>query len=152
MNVTVLTAADYVDSSTGKLTIVGAFDNFELDDCPALFKPFGVGVKIIAEPRDKGKTRRGWIVLKKARARRPVFKAEISLNFTMSSREKVNAIVIALNLLGVKFESFGKYRLELSVGSQLCASTKLNVVKKKTASSQAQDAPKQLPAAGDVET
>jgi hypothetical protein len=145
MKVTVFTAADYVDSPGGKLTIVGAFDNFEVDDCPTLFKPFGVALKIIAEPHDKGKILQGRIVLRKVGTRKPLFGFGLGMHFEMASHERVNAIVMAINLVGIRFESFGEYHMDLLVGSRVRASTKLNVVKKAKPPLPVKDAPKKKP-------
>ena len=130
MKVTVFTAADYVDSSAGKLTIIGAFDNIEIENCPTTFKPFGVAIKIIAEPRDRGKMRQGRIVLRKVGAKKPLFEGRLGMNFEMAAREKVNTIILALNIIGVRFESLGGYELILLVGSRVRTSTRLNVVKR----------------------
>lgn len=133
MKVNIFTAADYVDTSAGRLTIVGAFDNIESDKCPFSFKPFGVAIKLILEPRDSGKTYEGHLVLRKAGTKKAIAKIQLSMNFVERTRKKINSLILALNLVGTKFDSFGTYILELKLGSQIVAFTKIKVVKKSQA-------------------
>jgi len=129
MKVTVFTAADYADSVGGRLTLVGVFDNFQLEECPRAFKPFAVAAKIVAEPRDSGHERDGRLVLRKVgNTKKEVFGIPFKIRFDMKSPEKVNSILLAFNVLGVTFDSFGRYRLDLLVASRVVASTRLNVV------------------------
>lgn len=130
MKANIFTAADYVDSSTGKLTIVGAFDNIESEKCPFAFKPFGVAIKLISEVRDRGRTYDGQLVLRKAGTKRAITKIQLKMDFKGSYKQKINSLVIGLNIVGAKFDSFGTYILELKAGSRIISSTKLKVVKK----------------------
>lgn len=130
MKVNIFTAADYVDSSGGRLTIVGAFDNIESEKCPFTFKPFGMAIKLMAEPRDRDKTYDGSLVVRKSGSKKLLAKIQLSLNFQGQTPQKTNSLNMALNLLGAKFDSFGTYFLELQVGSRMIASTKISVVKK----------------------
>lgn len=130
MKANIFTAADYVDSSTGKLTIVGAFDNVESAKCPFVFKPFGVAIKLISEVRDRGRTYDGQLVLRKAGTKRAITKIRLSMDFKGSYKQKISSLVIGLNIVGAKFDSFGTYILELKAGSRIISSTKIKVVKK----------------------
>ena len=130
MKITIFTAADYVDTSNGKLTIVGVFDNIEQQKCPFTFKPFGVAVKLIVESADFKKTHSGHIILRNLRGRKDVFKIPLQVKPSRRSKEKVNSVSLAFNVGGAKFESFGPYLLELKFGPKTIYSTKINVVKK----------------------
>lgn len=130
MKANIITAADYVDTSTGKLTIVGAFDNIDTDKCPFVFKPFGVAIKLVAEPRDRDRSYEGYLVLRKAGTKKPILKILLMMTSKGWSKHKINSLVAALNVVGAKFDSFGTYILEVKFGSRIIASTKINVFKK----------------------
>jgi len=130
MKANIFTAADYVDTSAGRLTIVGAFDNIESDKCPFSFRPFGIAIKLISELRDLGKTYEGHLFLRKAGTKKPIVKIQMSMNFEKGSQKKINALIIALNMVGAKFDSFGTYILELKTGPRIISSTKIKVVRK----------------------
>jgi hypothetical protein len=143
MKVTIFTAADYVDAPAGRLTIVGVFDNIELENCPSVFgKPLGVAAKILVEPHDKEGDYPAKVVLRKVGAEKPVFQIPSNLHFIKGHRERVGALAMALSVIGAKFESFGEYRLELLIGSRVRASTSLNIVKKAVAPSATDNTPK----------
>ena len=130
MKANIFTAADYADSSSGKLTIVGAFDNIELENCPSVFKPFGIAIKLIPETREYGKTYEGNLILRKTGSTKPLAKIQLHLNFSLKTHQKIGSLAMALNMVGAKFDSFGTYLLELKISSRTVASTKINVVKK----------------------
>jgi len=130
MKVNIFTAADYVDSSTGKLVIVGAFDNIETDECPFSFKPFGVAIKLILEPRDMGKTYEGQLILRKDKTVKPMFDLRTSQKIMTKHGKKISSIILGLNIVGTRFDTFGTYILEFKIDSRIISSTKINVVKK----------------------
>jgi hypothetical protein len=132
MKVTLFTAADYADTSTGKITIVGAFDNFQVEKCPCQFKPFSIAAKVLAEAEDKGREVEGRVAFRKVGAKKELFRIAIKLRFEMKSSDRVNSAAIAVNILGVTFESCGEYRLDFIAGSQRIASTPMKVVLSKS--------------------
>jgi hypothetical protein len=129
MKCTIFTAADYVDSSSGKLVIVGAFDNIDAKECPHLFKPFGVAIKLIAEAKDMGKKYDTHLILRRERNRKPIADIPVPMRFSEPTEDKINSIIVALNIIGTRFEKFGSYIFELKAGKSLITSTKIRVVK-----------------------
>jgi hypothetical protein len=131
MKVNLFTAADYVDTSSGKLTIVGAFDNINAVKCPFSFKPFGVAAKVLPEAKDFGKIYDCTLILKKEKAKKPVLEIPLKIHSKQVSKEKINSVLLGVNLIGAKFNSYGIYNLQLKHGKKTIASTKLKVVREK---------------------
>lgn len=133
MKVNIFTVADSVNVyDQGKLVIVGTFDNIKADKCPFVFKPFGVALKFSVEPNDYGKTYDGRLVLRKAHTRKAVIEISIPISFPQRPKGKGISAVLAANIIGAKFDSFGAYVLELRVGSKIISDIKLNVIKIKS--------------------
>jgi len=131
MKVNIFTAADFVNTYSGKLTIVGAFDNIEQQKCPFTFRPFGVAIKLIAEASDFRKTNKGHLVLRKLGSKKTILDISVFIKPTKMHRKKINSVSLAMNIGGAKFESFGSYILELTFGTKTIGFTKINVVQVK---------------------
>lgn len=138
MKINIFAVADSVSVyEQGKLVIVGTFDNIQADKCPLVFRPFGVALKISAEPRDYGKKYDGRVVLRKFRTSKPIAEIPFPLNFPKQSAGKRIGAVFAANMSGVKFDSFGAYVLEFRVGSKVVSEIDLKVVKAKPSKAKA---------------
>ncbi|RPJ78269.1 MAG: hypothetical protein EHM20_04305 [Alphaproteobacteria bacterium] len=130
MKINIFTAADYVDASNGKLIIVGAFDNIETEKCPFLFKPFGIAIKIVREIQDRGKIYKGKILLRKINTHKAIFEFPVEVKFPSEKLLKIMSINIAANIGGIKFESYGPYRLVLILNNKIVDFIRLRVVQK----------------------
>jgi hypothetical protein len=130
MKVSIFTAADYVDSSNGRLTIVNAFDNIEADTLPIIFKPFGIAIKAICEIKDRGKIYKGEIVFKRILSEKFIFKVPIMIKFPSGPHKKIWSVVSGINVIGIKLDSFGKYVLELKIRGKIISAIKLRVIHK----------------------
>jgi hypothetical protein len=130
MKINIFTAADYADASNGRLTIVNAFDNIEADTLPITFKPFGIAIKAICEMEDRGRTYKGEIVFRRILSGKPIFKFPITLKFPSGPHTKIWSIISAINVVGTKFDSFGKYVLELKIRGKIIRAIKLRVIHK----------------------
>ena len=133
MKVNIFAVADSVNVyESGKLVIVGTFDNIQAAECPFVFRPFGVALKISAEPQNYGKKYDGCVVLRKFRTSKPIVEMTFSLNFPKPSAGKRLGAVFTANMSGVKFDSFGAYVLEFRVGSKVVSAIVLKVIKVKS--------------------
>jgi hypothetical protein len=130
MKINIFTAAEYVSVSGGKLTMVGAFDNIEVDKCPTTMNPFGIAIKFVCEVGDRGKTYKGDLIMRKLLDKKPILTIPILVKFPAEPRNKIQSITVGANMLGVKFDSFGKYVLELKLRNRVIDRIKLKVVKK----------------------
>lgn len=130
MKIKIFTAADYVDATSGKLTIVGAFDNIESPKCPFKLKPFGIAIKILCEPRYSGRSYKGAIILRNPRMIRPVVLLPIGISFPRKSEKKIQSITLTVNIIGAEFKTFGEYVLELKLQKKVIDAIKLRVVHK----------------------
>jgi hypothetical protein len=130
MKINIFTAADYVDMSSGKITIVGVFDNIEVDKCPTTFKPFGIAIKILCEAEDRGKTYKGELVMRKFNDKKAIVAVPIVVKFPVGLHKKIQSITVGANMVGVRFDSFGKYLLELKLRNRIIDTIKLKVVQK----------------------
>jgi len=86
---------------------------------------------MIPDTRDQGKIYDGLLLLKKAGSKKPLWQIKLNLNFKGKAKQKIKSLIMASNVIGMKFDSFGTHILELMVKSRKIASTKINVVKKK---------------------
>jgi len=130
MKINIFTAADYVDASNGKLTIVNAFDNIELDVVPIIFKPFGIAIKAMCEIKDRGKIYKGEIVFRRILSEKPIIKVPIGIKFPSGPHKKIWSVVLGINIVGTKLDSFGKYVLELKIRDKVISAIKLRVIHK----------------------
>jgi len=132
MKLNIFTVADSVNVyEQGKLVIVGTFDNIQAEKCPFVFRPFGVAIKFSAEPRDYDKNYNGALVLRKAGTNKHMIKLPFPINFPRPKGRKRIAAILATNIGGAQFTSFGVYVLELKVGAKVISKIYLNVVKVK---------------------
>jgi hypothetical protein len=130
VKIKIFTAADYVDATSGKLTIVGAFDNIESPKCPFIFKPFGIAIKILCEPRYAGRFYKGAIVLRGPIMIRPVASIPIGINFPKKPEKKIQSVTLTVNVVGAEFKTFGEYILEFKLKNKIIDAIKLRVVHK----------------------
>jgi hypothetical protein len=132
MKINIFTVADSVNVyEQGKLVIVGTFDNIQAEKCPFVFRPFGVAIKFSAEPRDYNKSYNVVLVLRKAGTNKPMIKLPFPINFPKPPGRKRIAAILATNIGGAKFNSFGLYVLELKVRAKVVSKIYLKVVKVK---------------------
>ena len=47
------------------------------------------------------------------------------------AKEKINSVILGVNFIGAKFNSYGTYSLQLKHGKKTIVSTRLNVVREK---------------------
>lgn len=133
MKVNIFAVADSVNAyEQGKLVIVGTFDNIQTEKCPFVFKPFGVALKLSAERNDYNKSYETRLVLRKMGTRKAIVEIPLPLKFTKPPKGKRIAAVLAANIVGAKFDSFGAYILELRVASKVISEIYINVIKTKS--------------------
>jgi len=133
MKVNIFAVADSVNAyEQGKLVIVGTFDNIQAEKCPFVFKPFGVALKLSAERNDYGKSYECRLVLRKIGTSKVMAEIPLPLKFPKPRKGKRAAAILAANIVGAKFDSFGAYILELKVGSKVISEIQLNVIKTKS--------------------
>lgn len=144
MKINIFTAADYVDASGGRLTIVNAFDNIEVETLPARFKPFGIAMKAIREVKDRGKIYKGELVFRRIINQKPIFKVPILIKFPRGPHKKIWSVVSGINVVGAKLDSLGTYVLELQIRGKIIAAIKLRVIHKVPVANTTKPAKKQV--------
>lgn len=130
MKTVIFTHADSVEVYGNKLVIIGIFDTINCDKFPAVLRPFGVAIKVRAEPRDYGKTYDAKVSFKIQRANKPIIEVPIQLKFPKSEHSRMSMCIYVLNFSPIKLEAAGRYVLELKVGAKLLCNSFVDVVGK----------------------
>jgi len=120
--------ADFVSICEHKLTIVNTFDTIKSDTFPFIFRPFGVGYKLIADKREEGREYELTVLLR--REGKTVFTGPpMKASFPKAKQNIRGGHIGALNLVGVTFEGLGTYIVELRTKQKIICQTELYVVK-----------------------
>ena len=126
MNIEAFLLCDAATDQRGKLNVLGAFDNIFSRTLPVMYPACAIVTRIRFEKIEAGEhSVRINIIDADGRAIGPKLEGNINVKL----REDMDSSVanLILNLHRLKFETFGKYRVDLAIDGQLIADLPFNV-------------------------
>jgi hypothetical protein len=126
MNIEAFLLCDCATDTFGKLNVLGAFDNIFSPQMPVVYPMCAVAARIRFEKIEDGSHPvRILIINQDGKPAGP----KLDTNIVVKSRDDSGSAVInlVLNIQGLKFDSYGKYRIDLAIDGQIKASLPFTV-------------------------
>jgi hypothetical protein len=126
MNIEAFLLCDAATDQIGKLNVLGAFDNIFVKQLPAIHPACAVAARIRFEKIEEGEhTVLILIIDEDGNSIGPKLEAKINVKL----KEQMDSVVtnLILNILGLKFEKYGQYRIDLAIDSKIEASLPLHL-------------------------
>jgi hypothetical protein len=126
MNIEAFLLCDAATDQQGKLNVLGAFDNIFTQKTPVQYPACAVAARIRFEKVEEGEhSIRIYIMDEDGASVGP----KLNGNITVRVPENVGTAVanLILNIHGLEFKRFGKYRIDLAVDGNIQASLPLRV-------------------------
>jgi hypothetical protein len=118
MNIEAFLLCDAATDQMGKLNILGAFDHIVAAKMPTKHPACAIAGRIRFERIEEGEHKiRVQIIDEDARPLGPKMDGNINIRFTSDVDSAVNNFV--LNIQGLQFEKYGKYRIDLAIDGQI---------------------------------
>ena len=127
MNIEAFLLCDAATDQMGKLNVLGAFDNIFFQQVPSQYSACALTARIRFEKVEEGKhSIRIYIMDEDGASIGP----KLDGNIAVKVQENVGTTVanLILNMRGLEFKQFGRYRVDLAVDGNIQASLPLRVV------------------------
>jgi hypothetical protein len=126
MNIEAFLLCDCATDSSGKLNVLGAFDNIYVKKVPAAHHSCAITARIRFSKIEQGSHKiRINVIDQDGREVAPRLEDEISVKVPDDADSR--AVNLILNLHGLKLPDYGEYRIDLAVDNRLEASLPFNV-------------------------
>lgn len=128
MKIAVFTLADYVTEQSGKLIIVGSFDNWLISKFPFSTAPFGVAIKCYVEARDFGKRKKASVRIRPQGNSKPIFVISGDFIYPPEKTKNVETLNLKFMITSIQIEKPGVYLCELEIDGQVLSSIAVEVI------------------------
>lgn len=126
MNIETFLLCDAATHQQGKLNILGAFDAMFAKNLPAIHPACAIAVRIRFEKIEEGgHAVKILIIDEDGKSIGPELKGNINVRFRQDMDSTTANLI--LNIQGLKFEKFGRYRIDLAIDGNVQASLPLRV-------------------------
>ena len=126
MNIEAFLLCDAATDQQGKLNVLGAFDNIYAKGLPAVHPACVVAARIRFEKVEAGEhTVRVHVIVQDGKEIIPRLDGKVSVRVADDLDSGV--INLLLHLRGLKFESYGQYRIDLALDGKIAGSLPLHV-------------------------
>lgn len=126
MNIEAFLLCDAATDQYGKLNVLGAFDNIYFQKMPAQYPACALAARVRFEKVEEGDhTLRIYIIDEDGASIGPKLEGGISVRVPDAFGTSVANLI--LNLRGLEFKQFGKYRIDLAIDGNIQASLPLRV-------------------------
>ncbi|MBA7628660.1 hypothetical protein ES703_36155 [subsurface metagenome] len=126
MNIEAFLLCDAATEQQGKLNVLGAFDNISAKKMPTMHPACAIAARIRFEKIEEGNHPiRIHIIDEDGKSIGP----KLQGNINVSIRDDVDSTTanIVLNILRLKLEKYGQYRIDLAIDNQIMGSLPFNV-------------------------
>jgi len=128
MKIEAFLLCDAATDQQGKLNVIGAFDTIFAKQLPITHPACAIALRIRFEISEQGSHPVRILIIDEDA--RPVgSKMEGTINVRVEEGRDSTITNLILNILGIKFESFGKYRIDLTIDNQTIADLAFSVRK-----------------------
>ena len=128
MKIEIFTICDYSNNLSGKLIIVGTFDNINAKQFPAVHPALSLALRLRFY-EDEYESHRFKIRLIDENENEVIKAIEGNMNVNEPSFGNHSSVNFSLNFAQIKFDSPGKYTFELYIDDNLESDLSLNLVK-----------------------
>ena len=127
MNIEAFLLCDCATDQQGKLNVLGAFDTLFFKELPGVFKACSIAARVRFEKIEAGEHELRLTIID-ADGKHVVPPLGGKVNVRIGKNSDSVPVNLILNIRDLKFESFGRYRVDFALDSQLQKSLPIRVV------------------------